>query len=187
MFAALGGAFNYIAPTRRLFQLTDPTIAYPNLPDTVSVPVLFLVSVVAPAAIVCLVAILFVTRPSLNGPKLSRSLIWRRKLWELFAGLLGLAFAVILGFFLTQAAKNLFGKLRPDFLARCQPNLADYSQFVDGGFTSELLEGTSVHVRKEICQAVNGTSADIKALDDGYRSFPSGHCTSERPPTSHSS
>ena len=179
VFAAIGGGLSLVPPTRRLFSITDPTIAYPNLPDTVSVAVLFLVAVVAPAAIVCIVTLLFVTRPSRDGVKVPRSVVWRRKLWELFTGLLGLAFAVILGFFLTQAAKNLFGKPRPDFLARCRPDLVNYAEYVDGGFTSEVLEGTSVHVRWEVCRAINGTSSDVNMLDDGFRSFPSGHCTSK--------
>ena len=179
MFAAVAAGLNFVSPTRRLFSVTDPTIAYPNLPDTVSITVVFLAAVVAPAAIVCIVTLLFITRRGNDGTRASPSLIWRRKLWELFTGLLGLAFAVIFGFFLTQAAKNLFGKPRPDFLARCRPDLANYASYVDGGFTSEILEGTSVHVRWEICQARNGTSSDMSILDDGFRSFPSGHCTGE--------
>ena len=138
---------------------------------------LFLASVVAPAIVICFVTLIFVTRRNDDGTKVAGPFVLRRKLWELFVGLLGLAFAVIFGFFLTQAAKNIFGKPRPDFLARCRPDFAKYANFVGGGYTSEALEGTSVQVRWEICQTSNGTSEDLSMLNDGFRSFPSGHCT----------
>lgn len=109
---------------------------------------------------------------------MSKQLLWRRKLWELFTGLLGLAFATVLSFFLTQSMKNLFGKPRPDFLERCNPDVNSLPQYTVGGFSSELLEGTSVHVSWGICNSKDGGGVGISEFNDEFRSFPSGHCTS---------
>ncbi|KAB2580162.1 Phosphatidic acid phosphatase type 2/haloperoxidase [Lasiodiplodia theobromae] len=178
-FAVIGGIFSIVSPKRRAFSLTDPSISFPYGPDTVSVSTVFLATVVAPAAIVTVVCLAVVPHPSGNGTPTSPSLKWRRKLWELFTSLLGLAFAAILGFFLTQSMKNLFGKPRPDFLDRCNPNITLMQQYDVGGFSSEFLEGTSVHVTWEICQSKNGSGVGLSEFDDGFRSFPSGHCTSK--------
>jgi len=119
--------------------------------------------------VVCLVLVPGSTVPR-GTPK---SLIWRRKLWELHAGCLGLGLAVSAAFFITNGMKNMFGKPRPDMLARCQPDLENLVKYVVGGLSLDGFEGDGRLVSADIC-----TNPDKKRLDDGFRSFPSGHSSS---------
>jgi diacylglycerol diphosphate phosphatase/phosphatidate phosphatase len=68
---------------------------------------------------------------------------------------LGLAIALVLAAFLTELVKNLVGRPRPDLLARCKP-----------------AEGTPRDVLVTIAACTETQSA---LLQDGWRSFPSGH------------
>lgn len=68
--------------------------------------------------------------------------------------------------------KNLFGKPRPDLLARCEPDFANAAQYLIGGFAKENQFGTLLYSAK-ICM-----SQDHERLDDGFRSYPSGHASS---------
>jgi membrane-associated phospholipid phosphatase len=119
--------------------------------------------------VVCLVLV-----PGSTVPKgTPKSLIWRRKLWELHAGLLGLGLAISAAFFITNGMKNMFGKPRPDMLARCQPDLENIAKYVVGGIGLDGFAGDGRLVSADIC-----TSTNKKRLDDGFRSFPSGHSSS---------
>jgi membrane-associated phospholipid phosphatase len=178
VFLGIAGALTFVEPIKRDFSLTDRAISFPYRKDTISIPVLFIVACVAPAAIVALVSLLFVRLPADQGPSTSSGLLWRRKLWELHAGWLGLALSITLSLLLTQTMKNMFGKHRPDFLARCNPDVANMNNYTVGGFTSELLEGTSVLVKWQICISKDGSGVGFSEFIDGFRSFPSGHCTS---------
>ena len=80
------------------------------------------------------------------------------------AGILGLGLSVAASITITGALKNLTGKPRPDVIARCIPDpkwrqlsvgLTDYS----------------------IC------TGDPVILRDGFKSWPSGHSSSEFPCT----
>jgi membrane-associated phospholipid phosphatase len=88
------------------------------------------------------------------------------------------ALSLSLSLLLTQTMKNMFGKHRPDFLARCNPDIAGMNNYIVGGFTSEVLEGTSQLVNWQICISNNGSGVGTSEFIDGFRSFPSGHCTS---------
>lgn len=59
-----------------------------------------------------------------------RAQTWRHELWEWQAGWLGLGVSIVTAFFFAQAVKNLVGKPRPDFLARCNPYTANESAYV---------------------------------------------------------
>ena len=69
--------------------------------------------------------------------------------------ILGLFISLILTSFLTDVVKNSVGRPRPDLLARCKP-----------------ARGTPEHslVTIEVC-----TETNQHVLQDGWRSFPSGH------------
>jgi len=69
--------------------------------------------------------------------------------------ILGLFISLILTSFLTDVVKNSVGRPRPDLIARCKP-----------------AKGTSEHslVTIEVC-----TETNQHVLQDGWRSFPSGH------------
>jgi membrane-associated phospholipid phosphatase len=64
--------------------------------------------------------------------------------------------------------KNLFGHWRPDLLSRCNPDIANIAKYAVGGFVNTT-QGTYI-ASAAICQ-----STDSATLDDGFRSFPSGH------------
>jgi membrane-associated phospholipid phosphatase len=178
VFLGIGGSLTYVEPIKRDFSLTDKTISFPYRKDTISTSVLIIVAVVAPGVIVALVSLLFTRLPTRSNSQPIVGSLWKRKLWEWHAGWLGLALSITLSFLLTQTMKNMFGKHRPDFLARCDPDVANMSKYVVGGFTSEILEGTSQLVEWQICNSKNGTGLGTSVFLDGFRSFPSGHCTS---------
>lgn len=144
-------------------------------------------SVVIPVVLIVIIAIIFV--PGATVPKgIPKSLIWKRKLWELHTGLLGLALSLIAAWFITNGMKNLFGKPRPDLLSRCQPDIANLSSYVVGGIANISSNGQLVS--GAICK-----NPDKSILDDGFRSYPSGHSSSSAagtsfhshpPPISHS-
>ena len=123
-----------------------------------------------PIGVILIVCLIFV--PGSTVPKgTPKSLIWRRKLWELHVGWLGLALSVGSAWFFTNGMKNLFGKPRPDMLSRCKPDLDNIQKYIVGG---GLLPGDlNALVSADIC-----TNTDKALLDDGFRSFPSGHSSS---------
>lgn len=88
---------------------------------------------------------------------------------------MGLALSLALAFFFTQGMKNLFGKPRPDLLARCQPDMSEagIARNIVGGFATSL-DPKWVLVGAGICQ-----QSDTSLLNDGFRSFPSGHSSSK--------
>lgn len=166
--AVVGYVLGNIKPNQRPFSLDDREISFPfTQRETVSVTVLVLVGIVAPILIVFLVCLLFVPGPT-TPSGLSRALIWRRKLWELHMGLLGLALSVVSAWFITSSLKNLFGKPRPDLLARCQPDISRASSYLVGGFRDQFQGGQLVSAA--ICR-----NQDKKVFYEGFRSFPSGH------------
>jgi membrane-associated phospholipid phosphatase len=88
---------------------------------------------------------------------------------DLVAGWMGLALSVAMAFFFTQGLKNLFGKPRPDLLARCQPDMNNIAQHAVSSYAAAF-SPEWVLVSSSICQ-----QTDKALLDDGFRSFPSGH------------
>ena len=84
-------------------------------------------------------------------------------------GYLGLALSFGLAFLFTEGLKNLIGKPRPDFLARCDPDLENIAPHVVGDYSLDL-SSAWVLVRSSICR-----NTDKDVIDDGFRSFPSGH------------
>lgn len=168
IIAAAGGGLNSVTPWKRPFSLLDLNISFPLVTEQVSTATLVVVGLVAPAVIIFLVVALLVPGPSLTK-RLSRSQLIRTKLWEWEKGWAGLALSVAISFFVTQAAKNMFGKPRPDLLARCQPDLQNFAAHVVGGF------GQDISPRWTLVSASICTNPDTATVTDGFRSFPSGH------------
>ena len=110
-------------------------------------------------------------------------MIWKHKLWELHAGWLGLALSLVSTWIITNGAKNLFGKPRPDMLARCRPDLANLEDYAVGE-RAYTRSDEILLVSAAIC-----TNPDEGTVDDGFRAYPSGHasmsaagmCFSSRP------
>lgn len=150
-------------------QLTCPALSF-TFTENEYVPnvlagILYSTISVGLILIICLVFV-----PGSTVPKgTPRPMIWRRKLWELHVGLLGLGLSVAATWFITNGMKNMFGKPRPDLLARCQPDVENMDRYIIGG--NYIREGRAFAlVSADIC-----TNTDAHMLDDGFRSFPSAH------------
>ncbi|KFY91028.1 hypothetical protein V500_04838 [Pseudogymnoascus sp. VKM F-4518 (FW-2643)] len=166
--AAIGVGLGEISPNKRPISLSNPELSYPDNPDTVTIAVVIIVSLGAPAAIIFIVSLLLVPGPSV--PKsVPKSLIWRRKLWEWFTGWLGLGMSCASSWLITSGLKNLVGKPRPDVIARCIPDLSQIAKYAVAGIPA-VRDTTITLVHAGIC-----TQPDKKLLDDGWRSWPSGH------------
>jgi len=166
--AALGGGFSKIQGYRHAFNLDDPAISYPYRPDTVTVTVLLIVSVVAPGIITAIVSLVFIPGPTAarNTPS---GLVWRRKLWEWNTAWMGLGVALAGAFMVTEGLKDMAGKPRPDLLSRCNPDLSKVNQYHVSGLGLVYPEAP-VLVTSGICQQ---PSASV--LSDGFAAWPSGH------------
>lgn len=169
--AAVGvaAAISNITPNMRPFSPVDQNISYPfTRHEKVPNLLLLAVAVLAPAVIIFLICLFFVPGPTVDR-RTPRIKIWRRKLWEWNTGWLGLALGLATAFLVTNGMKNLFGKPRPDLLSRCDPDLAHIRDHVVGGYAGQVDEGILL-VSHTICR-------NRALLDDGFRSFPSGHAS----------
>jgi membrane-associated phospholipid phosphatase len=101
--------------------------------------------------------------------QLNRSQWIRLKVWEFEKAWAGFGLTHALAFFVTQAMKNIFGKPRPNLLARCQPDLANVAEYAVGVYSTDVA-GSWTLVTSDIC-----TTQSRRMLNDGFRSFPSGH------------
>jgi membrane-associated phospholipid phosphatase len=81
------------------------------------------------------------------------------------------ALSIVIGFGWTQVLKQVFPKPRPHFLALCQPLLDNVNAHVVGGY------GQDISARWTLVDASICATANSSVLDDGFRSFPSGHCS----------
>ncbi|KAK4105995.1 PAP2-domain-containing protein [Parathielavia hyrcaniae] len=173
-FAAVGYVLGHITPNKRPFSLDDRNIAFPyTVNETVPVWLASVIAVGIP--ILVIVAVCFLLVPGSTVPAgTPKSLIWKRKLWELHTGLLGLALSITAAWFITNGMKNLFGKPRPDLLSRCQPDLDNIDKYIIGGLKGLATATTAGQlVSPDICK-----NTDDYVLDDGFRSYPSGHSSS---------
>ncbi|KAI1325263.1 PAP2 superfamily-domain-containing protein [Xylariaceae sp. FL0255] len=178
------GLIGRLTPNKRPFSLQDPDISFPyTVHETVTTTLLYLYAALLPIVAILLVCILIIpgkTASSSSSSSITSSSTWKRKLWELQAGWQGLALSIISATLITNVAKNLCGKPRPDLLARCIPDVANAAQYVVGfnlssvsGASSSLFNaggGGGPLFSADIC-----TNTDAGILNDGFRSFPSGH------------
>ncbi|GAA5883830.1 hypothetical protein JCM3774_002885 [Rhodotorula dairenensis] len=86
------------------------------------------------------------------------ALVWRRSFWDLHASILGLLLSVSLTTVFTQVVKVCVGRPRPDLIDRCQPVQGATNAAVYGLATVALCTVQTGHI-----------------IDDGFKSFPSGH------------
>lgn len=169
--AAVGGGLSYIPPYKRTFSLSDLAISYPYRNSVISTGLLVFLSLILPAIVIVLVAGIFCPWPTARKSMSSRR-FWGRKIWEINAGLMGLGLSYVLALLLTQMVKNLFGKPRPDLLSRCMPDLSNITAYIVGGDGMDIAKSWSM-VDVRIC-----TNTDKSVMDDGFRSFFSGHSSS---------
>ena len=89
------------------------------------------------------------------------------------ASLLGLGVSLATSTIIFTGVENLSGKPRPDFLARCDPDLERITAHTVGGY-GQTVSNLWVMVNGGVCK-----QPDQNLLNDGFRSFPSGYATSE--------
>ena len=171
--AAIGAGLSKLSPYHRPFSPVNPELSYPHVnPETVSTPVLAVVALIAPAIITLLVSLILVPGPTAarGTPK---DAIWRQKAWELNTAWMGLGLALATTLFFTEGMKNLFGKPRPDLLARCNLDPATVQQYALGGFGDQIPEWNLL-ISYTACR-----ETDMGMLKSGFKSFPSGHSSCE--------
>ncbi|KAJ2371080.1 hypothetical protein IW150_004767 [Coemansia sp. RSA 2607] len=139
--AVLWGLISKIEPFHRDFSLTDKSIQYPHKPDSVPFYAAVILCCVAPLVVI-----------------VAWTLLVRRSFHDLNAGILGLGISLVLNMMITNSVKNLAGRLRPDFIARCNLNPSTVTEPTIGLLTSAVCAPT-----------------DHDVFLDGMRSFPSGH------------
>jgi membrane-associated phospholipid phosphatase len=149
----------------------DLSISYPEVQESITTGTLIGVSLIAPAVIIFLVVAAFVPGPQ-GSRELKRSTLIKRKLWEWEQGWAGLALSLAIAFFVTQGMKNIFGKPRPSCIARCQPDVNNFAQYVVGSVYGQNLDPRWTLVSAGICR-----NPDTHIVDDAFKSFPSGHAS----------
>ncbi|KAL4809691.1 PAP2 superfamily-domain-containing protein [Aspergillus unguis] len=168
--ALIGYGFHRVESNHMPFSLTDIAISYPYTTDeTIRTSVLVVVSLVAPGVLIAAVCLLLTPGASIERPVSTRALLLRRKIWEWNAGWLGLALACAGAFMATEGLKDLYGRPRPDMLARCDPDLANIAAYAVGGL-GQRLDGAPTLVTSGICR-----NQGKSLREDGFVSFPSGH------------
>jgi len=131
-----------ITPFQREFSVNDKTISYPYaIKETVNTVELFVICFITPLVLISAIAIGY----SRSG-------------FDWHQGVLGLALSLALALGITDLIKVTTGRLRPDFLDRCQP----VNSTQDPEFGLLTISAT--------CHQTN-----TYILDDGSKSFPSGH------------
>lgn len=164
-------------PFHQLFSLENYTLHYPYaVQERVSVLWLFILCIFAPAVIIGIYTMVIdglfshkTAMPTSRGVKrLTGRYRFKDRLWELNCGILGLGLSVCAAFTITGALKNAIGKPRPDLIARCEIDPAVRDTFTSDAFRHKLTLSSVA-----ICQQKNNY-----ILQDGFKSFPSGHSSS---------
>ncbi|KAK9362555.1 phosphatidic acid phosphatase type 2/haloperoxidase [Lipomyces starkeyi] len=148
---AIWGYLSTLPPNFSRFALTDITLQYPIAnPETISYALACILSIVVPAGIITFWSLLidfFRYRSTL-----------RSRLWELNCGILGLALSITMTIVITTTLKAIVGRPRPDAIDRCQPAVGSADGQPFGLSTVEICTQTNRFV-----------------LEEGWRSWPSGH------------
>ncbi|KND04052.1 uncharacterized protein SPPG_01497 [Spizellomyces punctatus DAOM BR117] len=146
-------------PFHREFQLNDPDIAYPRKGESVSRTMSWVMALGGAMLVVTLVWVVRLVWSFKGGDEedwWSKEEGADEKQWwmevvlkDVHHALLGTFLSVTLTFFMVTVTKLLVGRLRPDFLARCQPDPI----------------------------TLNCRSNDTSEIRKGHMSFPSGHAS----------
>jgi len=144
-----------IKPFERQFRLDDDTISHPYKKDeTFSTPVLVFCGVGLPVIlIICYHAYV------------------RDLSYSLHQSIMGFCVSLSLAMFVTTLIKVSVGRFRPDFLSRCNVNITKVEQIYNTyKISSEIDFGPRTLYDTSIC-----SNTDTHVLNEGRRSFPSGH------------
>ncbi|KIX07060.1 uncharacterized protein Z518_05037 [Rhinocladiella mackenziei CBS 650.93] len=153
-----------ITPFSQHFSLANISIQYPYaVHERIPIYLALVISGGFPAVVIAVYTLFidgFFSHRRRTAATRSPYSLWDR-LWELNCGWLGLLLAQGAAFVITGSLKNLCGKPRPDLIDRCQPR---------PGAADGVPYGLAT---KAIC-----TQEDEAIMQDGFRSFPSGHSSS---------
>ncbi|TIB88830.1 acid phosphatase/Vanadium-dependent haloperoxidase [Wallemia mellicola] len=139
-----GNLINNVHGYWREFDVNDVTIRHTYATEE-RVPMTLLGIIIGLIPLVCLVVL---------------STQWYRSYTDLHHSILGFLLTISLTISTTTSIKVLAGRMRPDFIDRCQPTAGSVN--ADVGLSTAA-----------IC-----TQTDFNILQDGFRSFPSGHSSS---------
>ncbi|KAK6454141.1 diacylglycerol pyrophosphate phosphatase [Scheffersomyces xylosifermentans] len=145
-----------IPPRYQEFSLQDISLMYSyKTEDETVIPIflLILIAIVFPALqfVVCS----FYNRRTLSGA---------RQAWDVFVGLMCLCGSMATQLMITCILKNICGLPRPDLISRCEPFIGTLPPTPPPAFPPNGL------VTVDVC-----TNDNIFILQEGFRSFPSGH------------
>ncbi|TID31110.1 hypothetical protein CANINC_000354 [Pichia inconspicua] len=146
VFAIIWGS--QTVPHKVDFSVWDITIMHQYVPENETyAPIWYLIILIA---IIPIIMIVICCYWYLQNRSKSRML------WDIHQSILGSFGAISSQLILVVVVKNITGIPRPDFLQRCQPNYNDVTDF-------QLATDA-------IC-----STADEPLINEGFRSFPSGH------------
>lgn len=157
LFVALTGLveFNVLTgPFHRGFYTDDESITLPMGPNSVPVYALIILAVTVP-----LLVILWCHYLRYQCQTQYRALLGRI--------IVVFGFGLFLTVFVTDTLKVAVGRLRPDFIARCQPDYALCT--TDPAGCMPLWQSTVRYISMNIC------TGDAHTILEGRKSFPSGH------------
>ena len=165
-------ALDAVEPFHQHFSLQNYTLQYPYaVHERVPIPLAAFICIACPIIVIAVYTLLIDGLLSHQKqeipPRDGRGLLagkyrLKDRLWEFNCGVLGLLLSSSAAFVITAALKNATGKPRPDLIDRCRPLPGSADPLVFGLSNSTICNPTDRHV-----------------LKDGFRSFPSGHSSSQ--------
>nr|ACH73387.1 unknown [Drosophila melanogaster] len=155
-----------VDPVRRGFFCDDESISYPFQDNTITPVMLGLIVGLLPALV--MVVVEYVSHLRAGDISATVDLLgWRVSTWYVELGRQStyFCFGLLLTFDATEVGKYTIGRLRPHFLAVCQPQIADGSMCSDPVNLHRYVENYD-------CAGEGFTVEDVR---QARLSFPSGH------------
>ncbi len=145
----------------RQFRLDDLSISFPYVPqDIVTNAEAALVFIVIPLLFVAFACLAWKFLSSTFSKRLSLGSQLKSVTWHFYNFIVAFVMVVTVTLILTQLIKTRVGRLRPDFLDRCKPNVPRVATLPPTFYTGSICTG------------------DADTIDEGRQSFPSGHASS---------
>jgi membrane-associated phospholipid phosphatase len=168
-----------VTPNTRPFRATDPDISFP-FQTAAKIPSWLLVfcSVIIPGVVIALLSLTVPSNTQSYAQSFRTAQGWKRRLYCLNTAWLGLGLSIATAILITNGLKNLLGRPRPDLLSRCNLNQDDIDKFSIG--QNHLLDWRICRNRNVAAGTIS-SALDESDVRDGFRAFPSGHCSSLSP------
>ncbi|KAH8401860.1 hypothetical protein KR009_008272, partial [Drosophila setifemur] len=159
-------------PYKRGFFCDDETLKHPFHDSTVRNWMLYFIGVIIPVGVILAVEVIISQSKtkSDNGNALSRRFVFMNRelpdwLIECYKKVGIYAFGAVVSQLTTDIAKYSIGRLRPHFMAVCQPMMPD-------GSTCDSAINAGKYIQEFTCQGVGSSARMLKEM---RLSFPSGH------------